>query len=366
MGFARLGPHVLHKTADAMRWTRQANIVKGALDGLDAFESAPTGAITICRPTHDDDLSWDGVEAANKVLRDLAGRRPDYVEVWNEGEKFAQSQNTGNPGGGPYSFAERITQMQRATDVLHGAGLRVAGFSFGVGWPGAGFSGDSPDWQYIAERGFCGVDAIAVHEYWGNNGFTRGAALRHRQLHDITGGNHPPVIITECGRDAVEGGASGYVASGVSVQEYFAELQAYDRELANDSSYVIGGTVFTAGGSDGKWDSFDTDPLTSLIVGSGGPPPPPPPGTCPAGYTMVNGVCVRMIPGPLPRPVTSAVIPMLIGGAIAVAAVSLVAIDLAGITADVQIQLPGGRTVRVPLVEIDEGSPIPPGYRRIG
>ena len=371
MGFNRLGPHVLHKTADALRWAQQASIVKGALDAWDAFESAPAGAIRISRPLHDNDLSSDGETAGNQIIAKLGGKRPDYVEIWNEGETFAQSLS--GAGGGPYSFADRIAQMARATQVLHRAGIRVAGFSFGVGWPGAGYGGDANDWQYIAENGFCGVDAIALHEYWGPDVTSEAVALRHRRLHAITGGSHPPVIITECGRDAVEGGPQGWQApgSGVSASKYFSELQRYDQAIGSDSNYVIGGTVFTAGADchgspTGCWEWFDTDPLTTLIVGSagGGTPPPPPPG-CPAGYTMVNGICVPVIPGPLPQP-SSTIVGMLIGGAIAVMAVSLVAIDLAGITASVQVQLPGGRTVNVPLVELPEGSPIPPGYRRIG
>lgn len=524
--FAKLGPHVLASTSLAMDWARAAPIVK-QLDVTNALSAAPPGAITIFRKYYKfQDINRNGADVANEILAALGGFRPSYAELFNE-----WAQRLGN------GLERHVEFTREAVDVLHRAGVAVAGFSFSTGQPEGGFvpnfSGPD-DWLYLRDQGFAGVDAIALHEYWGcvspetrvltadlqwvpagqlragdellgfdeyptlrgktprrhyrlslvvhnepriadccnvvfesgerltctldhpllvwalrrsinkgrynwltpeqisnslvdkrrkslpqvprlfnpwaprdnyASGFLAAAfdaegslslkhegspcisfgqkpnvfiqqvvnyldtegysfstpkmgrngilqfyvnggkagifsflgmtrpprllerwtgflksyesgsglaaneylgiaaieyvgrrevaglgtstrtyitegfgshntnvnslwnPLRHRQVHSWLGGAHPPFVITECGRDAVEGGQPGWLRCGISAEQYLQELMAYDAAIQQDS-YVIGGTPFTAGAAGGEWKYFDVDTLVPAILGT--------------------------------------------------------------------------------------------------
>ncbi len=249
---SKLGPHVLSVTDAGSRWAASAPIVKQAF-GFNLLRTAP--GKKICRPIWR--LNKDGAVAAQQIIAFYGGFRPDYTELWNEYDEW-----------GRHELYERIRQTRIATDILHQAGLKVAGFSFSTGTP------EEAEWVMVQAAGYAGVDAIALHEYWGSQGLSTWNALRYRRAHDLLG-NHPAFIITECGRDEVEGGGRGWKASGISAEQYKGELDSYDSELGRDS-YVIGATVFTTGGGAG-WGNFDVD---ELIAGSGrGSSPSPTPVT---------------------------------------------------------------------------------------
>lgn len=258
--FAKLGPHVQFETSPAMDWARVAPIVK-ELDTTNALRAAPPGAITIFRKYYEfQDINRSGADVANEILGALGGFHPSYVELFNE-----TKQRVGD------GLERHVEFTREAVDVLHRAGVAVAGFSFSTGQPEGGFvpnfSG-TDDWLYLRDQGFAGVDSVAIHEYWGHQGFTLWNALRHRKVHEWLGGQHPPFVITECGRDAVEGGAAGWLASGISAEQYLQELVAYDYAIQQDP-YMIGGTPFTAGAAGGKWLYFDVDTLVPAILGAG-------------------------------------------------------------------------------------------------
>jgi len=253
--FAKLGPHVLAPTSPAMDWSRAAPIVKHTF-GVDALREAPAGALKICRPIWH--LRTDsGVEAAREILRqyDAWGYRPPITEFWNEGDEIGQHLGAG--------LERRVELTAEVVQVFHTNNLQVAGFSFSVGNP------DEDDWQYVKSQGFAGVDCLAVHEYWGTKVNNLETALRHRKVHEWLGGVHPPFVITECGRDWIPGETSvgGWLAQGISAEQYLTELIAYDYALLQDP-YVIGATVFTAGGG-ANWRYFDVDTLVPAILGTG-------------------------------------------------------------------------------------------------
>lgn len=245
----KLGPHVIEITNNALQFASQAPTVL-QIDGTAALQQARPGATTIFRhffPVQN--IYQSGRDAAAEVLVALGGYRPSYVVGFNE---IAQRLGNG---------LERYVEWHwEFTDLMHANGQPVAGFSFSTGNP------EADDWRYLQSQGFGGCDAIAKHEYWGNQGFSTWNALRYRRAHDWMGGNHPPFIITECGRDAVEGSSAGWKISGVSAAQYVQELIAYDGEISLDP-YVLGATVFTAGAPAGDWVNFDVDGIYQDILG---------------------------------------------------------------------------------------------------
>ncbi|MBX6770894.1 MAG: hypothetical protein IRY83_04160 [Chloroflexi bacterium] len=238
----KLGPHVIRPTPEALTWARQAGVVK-QIDGTEALGQAPPDAVRIFRHYFaDQQLDADPQVISAAILNALKGYRHPrlYVEVWNEVHPTRD-------------------QMCAVINLLHRAGVKVAIGSWGTG------DYTAEDWEAARNSG---ADAIAVHCYWAERGFTRWNALRYRQFWRS---GDPPVIITECGRDRVRDGNGGtYVGQGgwrrdgISAEQYVAELIAYDTELQRDS-YMIGATVFTAGATD-DWRDFDTDGITDPLL----------------------------------------------------------------------------------------------------
>ena len=320
----KLGPHGLVTTNGGLLWASRANIAKQAF-GIDLLRSAQAGAITVCRPIHM--LRTDsGAEAARDIMRKLdewGGYRPSYVELWNEADELGQTLRPTDDchgGLGKATLDYRLALTREATQVLHANGIRVAGFSFSTGCP------QPEDWLYLKSQGFGGVDAIALHEYWGNQGFSTWNALRYRRVHDWLAGRHPPLIVTECGRDAVEGGTPGWKLGGISGTQYVNEQLAYDAELSRDP-YVLGATVFTTGGAPSGWGNFDVDDLVPLIIGGGGPPGP--------------------------------------GGGNLGLVLGLLAMSATGLILLARLTKAGGQLQVTDLRELRPGEPVPPGYQII-
>lgn len=219
---------------------------------------APPGAVTVFRKYYPPDEQLErardpiqGWYVANEIVRDLRGFTPTFVEVFNE---IAPTLETG--------LVDYCAFLQHAVWRLHELGFKVSGFSFPTG------NGEEADWLYLKSRNYCDVDSLNLHQYWGNEGFTEWNALRHRKVHTWTGGQHPPILIGECGRDHVEGSPGGWHAGNVSDDAYVGELLAYDALLAEDD-YVIGAVVFTTGPTP-DWVTYEVDSISSRIVPSDG------------------------------------------------------------------------------------------------
>lgn len=244
-----VGPHVIKPSGDALDWSRHANVVK-ALDDPAPLKVAPDGALRVFRAYfRDQPMEASPWAVAATILDRLGGyRHPDlYVEVFNETQAPASA----------------LVELHRQVAVLlHAAGVKVCGPCWSTG------AYEAADWQAFRAAGWGGLDAIALHAYWGNQGFTIWHALRYRQFWQP---GDPPVFITECGRDRVEGGKGGWRADGLSEDAYFAELRAYDAELLKDR-YVLGATVFTCG-STPDWQAFDADPIAGRAVAAAEPYP---------------------------------------------------------------------------------------------
>jgi hypothetical protein len=275
----KLGPHVTRSTPGGIAWARRAAIVK-SIDDVGPLTVAPDNAIRIYRKVfayQDQESSKSGASIARQIIVALGGYNHPrlYVEVFNE---WRQQRS---------EIEWHADLVQETTKTLHAAGYKVAGFSFSTGNP------EMDVWIYLQGRNFCGVDALSIHEYWAAKDFSTWNALRYRRVHDWLGGQHPPFVVTECGRDAIrdEGGEGkpGWKLQGISADEYAAELRNYAAELERDN-YMLGGVVYTFG----PWDdfaAFDAEGIVALMPAASGPitiPIPPTGGGAMATYHLGN------------------------------------------------------------------------------
>jgi hypothetical protein len=334
MSFNKLGPHSQLRSEPARQWSSVAARIVKQMDGTDMLAAAPPGAITIYRRYFgSQDINSNGMYAANDIIANLRGFRPSYVELFNE-----TSQRLGQ------GLERHVEWTKEACAVLHANGLYVAGFSFSTGNPGAGYEDDTPDWEYLQAHNYGDVDAISMHCYWGNQGFTEGHALRYRRGHRITNGNHPPFIISETGRDAIEGGQGGWVRDGKSPEEYLDELSQYN-ELISQDEYVLGATPFTCAPSS-MWTAVDMDTLVPTILGTGPPPGPNPPMPPNPPYPPEP---------PTPSPQPGSPWALIIGLGIGAIGAGVLLAEYLGYEPSLELIV---RDVR----ELEPGQPIPPGY----
>ena len=256
---SKIGPHVIKPTGDALDWARVAPVVK-ALDDTTALKQSPRATVRIFRRYFpDQNVGLPGGAIVEAVLRALGDAPATHVEAFNE-----CFQRLGQGLERHVDFtAEAVVRLRQLRPDL-----TLVGYCFSTGQP------EQTDWDYLRQHEYGGATCIGIHEYWGGQGFTPWHALRHRTAHEWTQGDHPLFLITECGRDRVEGGKGGWKADGLTREAYYAELQAYEQELLKDP-YVIAATPFT-GGPTPDWENFTTDPLSGWLAAAATPLPPTP------------------------------------------------------------------------------------------
>ena len=231
-----LGPHVILSTPAALAWASRAPIVK-QMDGTNALQAAPASAIRIFRQSYANEGDTSSSAATvNAVLAGLKGyNNPNlYLQLWC----------------GAHPSRAILTQ---AVNLCHNLGFKTVGSSW--------FTGDytQTDWD---DATAAGVDAYAPQCYWGNQGFTLDHALRYRQFWKP---GQKPVMILECGRDAIEGGLGGWIKDGLTAVQYAAELTGYNAEISKDK-FVLGATPFTASPTT-DWLPYNTDTVSPLLPG---------------------------------------------------------------------------------------------------
>jgi hypothetical protein len=244
----KLGPHVLFGTAIANGWAARAPIMK-AIDDRDAIRLAAAAGVPIRIFRHyfpEQDVNRDGAAVAAEILDALGDAPATHIELFNE---------TAQRLGEGLERHLKLTSEARAFLHIQRRGLALIGFSFSTGQP------QDEDWLYLWQHGFGGVQTIGLHEYWGPG--LVGNKTRHRFVHTLLGGGHPPFLITECGRDAAGETRIGW-RQQLTGTEYLQELATFAADI-EELPYVLGATVFTAGANYGQgpqeWDSFDCDPL---------------------------------------------------------------------------------------------------------
>jgi lysozyme len=237
-----MGPHAILSSSAALTWAAVAPLAK-ALDNTQILTAAQPSAIKVFRHYFAVQNLDDAAGTANAIIAALNGYRDPnlYVEVWNEAHPT-------------------VAQLGAVVPLLHAAGVKVAGGSWGTG------DYTAADWEIPKQAG---CDATAVHCYWGTQGFTLWEALRYRQFWQA---GDLPVLISECGFNAVEGGVSGWHLGGLSATQYTNELVSYAQTIAQDA-YVLGATPFTSGPTP-DWANYEVDSITpQLIADLGGSVP---------------------------------------------------------------------------------------------
>jgi len=108
-----------------------------------------------------------------------------------------------------------------------------------------------------------GADRVALHEYWAGkediaNPWHCGRWRLIPELANVL------LVVTECGRDVVEGhGTQGWLKGGISAEQYLSEIAQYSELLAQQDN-VLGATLFTVG-NDSRWRDYDVSRVWSRI-----------------------------------------------------------------------------------------------------
>lgn len=182
-------------------------------------------------------------------------RRPAMVDAlaWYEGyNEIADWQ-------APAFCAFEVERLR----LMHSAGRRSAVGSWSVGVP------DLPVWKtYASALAAMGPqDVVALHEYWSDQ-WDLGNQWHVGRWRLVPALDGKRLVITECGRDRVEGrGHSGWHLDGsLTPARYLDELRAYGA-LLDISPQVLGATVFTAGQIiDAQWQPFEVNSIAAQIV----------------------------------------------------------------------------------------------------
>jgi len=272
----KLAPHIQQYSDAAKRWVAQGKppAVK-SINDLAPLRDAPEGALRIYR-VYVGDNNLDRGFVFKAIMDGLGGyRHPNlYVEPVNMINQW--------DSGGIDFFADLGARFREQ-------GIKVAGPTWGDGQP------EPSVWQAWRNRGWPGIDLISLHMYWGVKGFTKYHALRFKELWRP---GDPPVIGVEGGREKFtddETGMGGWVKDGLSRDQFYAELVAFDQILAG-LDYVKGFTPFTLGPNQ-DWTNYNMDPLVDLILAGAPspvlPPPPtdsPPPPTSTAEIARIEAI----------------------------------------------------------------------------
>jgi len=107
-------------------------------------------------------------------------------------------------------------------------------------------------------------DWLGLHEYWSSrNDLTNPWHVgRWRLVPELAS---VPIIVTECGRDVVEGqGAAGWKQTA-SADEFLGDLRQYNALLMQHDN-VLGACVFTGGRIYDDWRNFDVNSIWERVV----------------------------------------------------------------------------------------------------
>jgi hypothetical protein len=263
-------------------WNRDflVGIGAGYVKIIDPPAENPFPGIKVIGRTFLDDgesnnLVWQGAAGAQQWFArfiDFYRSRP-YVHAW-------EGPNEPQPMVDP-AFRRKLDEFTvELARLMHGAGLKLVGLNFGVGWPDVG---QGPEFR----NSLAVIDYLGLHEYAAptmqdGGGFL---TLRYRRLMAelfAAGCRIPPIFLGEVGIDGgvlnppiTKTGWRTFCNNDPAV--YAEQLAWYESELQKDSE-VVGAAIFTVCSWD--WLDFRVDlPLANAIVDALAtmPAPPPPP-----------------------------------------------------------------------------------------
>jgi len=171
---------------------------------------------------------------------------------------------------------QTIHQAYQYTDALnawngrmHANGFKTCGGCISVGNPRLAAFGEDNQIVAILAPALHQCDYWSYHAYWNGryNPADNWWAHRYRLIVDAAKGmgiTLPPLILSECGCDKGGGINDGWRAR-MSWADYWADLQAFDREICKDS-YVLAATIFTCGPTT-EWRNFEIDKAQAEVIG---------------------------------------------------------------------------------------------------
>ena len=272
------GPQFIERSGvEWIKWVdppEQGYLVRASLDGSDeelrevraalaVVRAATVGELKIIGRTYEPDgvsngRVWQGANGAkswfNQWLPFYASR--PWVHCW-EGPNEPQPMRD-------QAFRARLNDFTvELARLMHGAGLRLVGMNWGVGWPDIGHAPEMG-------QGVQACDYLGLHEYcapamWDGDGWY---TLRYRRtVQELTQAGYivPPIIIGECG---IDGGVlvppqpkTGWRTHCASREEYVRQLGWYSWELDQDA-IVQAATIFTV--CDFDWFDFRVDEALAM------------------------------------------------------------------------------------------------------
>jgi hypothetical protein len=293
LGPSKLGLHVIRNNdPNIMNFVRQAQpaVVKAVddLGFLAEVKAASPRTVTIGRintsgPHYD--------QNPEQAARDFVNSQLEQYRL-NPGVDYWEGYNEPDPNHDRMVWYSRFEQERVKAMAEHGFRAAIGGFAAGVPEFEEFELFTAAIWEAKQHQGI-----LSLHEYSApvmNYGFganlpgmephpERGAlTFRYRWLYDemlIPFGLDIPLVISEAGIDGIIGNRPGpaglgwrdfgnfWVEQGIgpsAEQAYINQLAWYDAGVRRDG-YVIGFTVFTAGGF-GQWESYNINSLLPQLA----------------------------------------------------------------------------------------------------
>lgn len=147
--------------------------------------------------------------------------------------------------------------------IMHANNRRAAVGCFSVGTP------DLNVWPRYAAMlaAMNSNDVLALHEYWSDHADLENIwHVRRFTIPSVAASiGSRKIVITECGRDVVEGHGDAGWQQSCSVAGYMEDLRRLS-ELYDACPNVIGATVYQVGSWDSTWAPFDATPVWPTVV----------------------------------------------------------------------------------------------------
>lgn len=262
MSGAKLGLHILSGYAGALGKPRIVKLVDASAAYIRQVRAqVGDGCLMVVRWYEREQPLDDPIRRAQEWF---ARWRPQMVDVEAVYESYNEVPDMQAP-----SYAAFIVELLR---LMHAGGRRSAIGSWSVGVP------DLPVWRtYAPALAAMGPrDVVALHEYWSDQ-WDLGNIWHVGRWRLVPALDNRNIVITECGRDRVEGrGYSGWHLDGsLSAGRYLDELRAYGA-LLDATPRVLGATVFTAGQiMDAQWQPFEVNSIAAHITAESTQEAPP-------------------------------------------------------------------------------------------